>query len=87
MSWEDIHEMAITAKEQETGETMKPRFEEATYLKKARELALRIDELELKKKEGKDKEKKLISCLKKKAVLVCKECADACGFLPVNVRK
>ena len=29
---------------------MKPRFEEATYLKKARELALRIDELEKAKK-------------------------------------
>ena len=67
---------------------MKPRFDEATYLKKARELALRIDELELKKEEGKDKEKKLISCLKKKAVrLVCKNVPMLAGFLPVNVRK
>jgi len=67
---------------------MKPRFEEATYLKKARELALRIDKLELKKEEGKDKEKKLISCLKKKGgAASLQECADACGVSTSECKK
>ena len=59
-----------------------------TYLKKARELALRIDELELKKEEGKDKEKKLISCLKKKGgAASLQECADSCGVSTSECKK
>ena len=51
---------------------MKPRFEEATYLKKARELALRIDELEKAKKNCPECEGKGDDCK-------CDEKCPSCG--------
>ena len=51
---------------------MKPRFEEATYLKKARELALRIDQLEKAKKNCPECEGKGDDCK-------CDEKCPSCG--------